>query len=100
MYYLSVMCIGNMDLAIKLNHKALEIFPDDSQLWHDRSLIIKNFDGDKDNLKDDGAFNIDFNSKRDAIGEDINLSPQDYIDYDYFDNLVNIIFNKFSVKTG
>lgn len=100
MYYLSVMYIGNMDLAIKLNHKALEIFPDDSQLWSDRSLIIKNFDKDNDDLKDDKVLDIDFNSKKDAIGEDINLSPQDYIDYDYFDNLVNIIFNKFTVKTS
>ena len=100
MYYLSVMYIGNMDLAIKLNHKALEIFPDDSQLWSDRSLIIKNFDKNNNDLKDDKVLDIDFNSKKDAIGEDINLSPQDYIDYDYFDNLVNIIFNKFTVKTS
>jgi hypothetical protein len=67
---------------------------------HDRSLIIKNFDKDNDDLKDDKVLDIDFNSKKDAIGEDINLSPQDYIDYDYFDNLVNIIFNKFTVKTS
>lgn len=96
MYYLTLVSIGNIDLAIRINHKALEVFPDDCELWYDRFILIKNSKDDKLSKEQNEALNNSLGFKEHTLDENLKFTTDDYIDYDYFESLVNIIFNKFT----